>query len=297
MSMRAQFVKTMTSLLDVDPSLVLLLGDIGVHGFRDVFSAHPARAYNIGILEQATVGVAAGMSKSGLVPVVHTIAPFLVERAYEQIKVDFGYQGLRGNFVSVGASYDYAALGGTHHCPGDVSVLLAIPEIDILIPGTAQEFDVLFRENYKNDKASYFRLSERENKESYNVKGGGAVEIQRGRKATVIAIGPTLQHALPAVAGMDVTLLYYTTIRPFDSEALNKAICDNGNVLVVEPFYSGSVSHLIAEAADKKRIRLESIGVPRRYLTNYGGAAEHDKAIGLTSDNILSTLKRLIDDK
>ncbi|MGI0134971.1 MAG: hypothetical protein ACREBW_08460, partial [Candidatus Micrarchaeaceae archaeon] len=143
--MRKQFVETVDKLLDEDERVVLLLGDIGVFGFRNAAKRHPSRVYNIGILEQSSVGVAAGLAKEGFVPIFHSIAPFVVERAFEQIKIDFGYQKLRGIFVTVGASYDYAALGCTHHCPGDVALLKSIPGIDIHVPGASRELSSLLR--------------------------------------------------------------------------------------------------------------------------------------------------------
>src|SRR5580698_9122617 len=134
-NMRKQFVDTIADVMKNDEQLVVLLGDIGVHGFRQVFADYPKRIYNIGILESSTVSTASGLAMAGLIPVVHTIAPFLVERSYEQLKVDFGYQEVNGNFVSVGSSYDYAALGCTHHCPGDVAILKQIPGMSIIVPG------------------------------------------------------------------------------------------------------------------------------------------------------------------
>ena len=160
--MRKQFVKTVESILEKDKKAVLLLGDIGVFGFKKAFELFPDRVFNIGILEQSTVGLAAGLSMQGLIPIIHTIAPFLVERSMEQLKDDFGYQKLGGNFVSVGASYDYAALGCTHHCPGDVGMLKNIPNMEIVLPGTAKEFDILFRESYANGHPTYYRLSEKQ---------------------------------------------------------------------------------------------------------------------------------------
>ena len=99
--MRKQFVSTVEKLLELDNKLSLLLGDIGVFGFRNSLKVNPSRVYNIGILEQSTIGLAAGLSKTGIIPIVHTIAPFMVERAYEQLKIDFGYQKLSEIFTMV----------------------------------------------------------------------------------------------------------------------------------------------------------------------------------------------------
>ena len=93
--------------------------------------------------------MAAGLSKVGLNPVVHTIAPFLIERAYEQIKLDFGYQKLDVNLVSVGGSFDYSKLGCSHHCYNDVSILSHFKRCSIVIPGSENEFLILFKQIYK----------------------------------------------------------------------------------------------------------------------------------------------------
>ena len=95
--MRKQFVQTVEGLLAEDERLVLLLGDIGVFGFRNSLRELPQRVYNIGILEQSTVSLSAGLSMTGLIPIVHTIAPFIVERCVEQLKDDFCYQFARKN--------------------------------------------------------------------------------------------------------------------------------------------------------------------------------------------------------
>ena len=138
--MRKQFIKSLQDILYSDDNTALLLGDIGVFGFRNELKNIPNRVYNIGILEQSTVSLAAGLSSIGITPFVHTIAPFMVERALEQLKIDFGYHGLGGNFISIGASYDYSALGCTHHCPGDILSLSSIPNMQIVVPGTSGEF-------------------------------------------------------------------------------------------------------------------------------------------------------------
>ena len=86
--MRKIFAEIVSELLSMDEKVVAILGDIGVHSFRESFIKFPDRVINIGILEQSMIGVAAGLSKGGMIPIVHSIAPFVIERPFEQIKID-----------------------------------------------------------------------------------------------------------------------------------------------------------------------------------------------------------------
>ncbi len=294
--MRRQLVKSVETVLARDDRLVLLLGDIGVFGFRHALEEYPERAYNIGILEQATVGLAAGLSSEGFIPVIHTIAPFIVERSLEQIKIDFCYQGLGGNFVSVGGSYDYAALGCTHHCPGDVGILKNVPQMQIVVPGHPAEFDVLFQSTYANGKATYFRLSEKSNAVPRNVEFGKASVLRRGTKATVVVVGPLLDDALRACGDMDVAILYYSTVEPFDGQTLAEN-CASRNILLCEPYYSGALDHDVISSVGTGRIRIEHVGVPHVFLTHYGSAGEQDREIGMTWENIRTKLESLLDEQ
>ncbi len=292
--MRKQFVQTVEQLLSCDEKLVLLLGDIGVFGFKRAFEEYSSRVFNIGILEQATISLAAGLAKADNIPIVHTIAPFLVERSFEQLKIDFGYQRLGGNFVSVGASYDYASLGCTHHCPGDVGVLQNIPGMEIVVPGTSVEFDSLFHQAYSNGNPTYYRLSERENSESQSVTFGKACVLQTGNAATIVAVGPVLKHIIPAIEGLNVGLLYYSTVSPFDDLTLRENAAVSGRVLIVEPFYAGTLAYQVMQALKPRPIVVDFVGVPHEFLTNYGHAEEHDEYIGFSSQNIRAKLEALI---
>jgi transketolase len=120
--------------MDEDESVVLLLGDIGVYAFRDTFARHPKRCYNLGVCEQASVGLAAGLAMSGLYPIYHTISAFLVRRAYEFIRLDFGEQYLAGLFVGVGGSQEYKKLGPTHCCSEHLGLMSAVPGMRCIEP-------------------------------------------------------------------------------------------------------------------------------------------------------------------
>lgn len=283
--MRKQLVKTVLEVMEKDIRVVLFLGDIGVYGFREAFERFPDRIFNIGILEQASVSAAAGLAIEGLIPIFHSIAPFVVERCLEQIKVDFGYQQLGGNFISVGASYDYSNLGCTHMCPGDVQVLKTIPGMEIVVPGHPLEFDELFQAMYANKRPTYFRLSER-----YNTQGYVPHDFKSGSSGTVIAIGPMLDRVVEACDGLDVSILYDNNVGPLDGWNLWEG--ENRNIIVVEPFYEGTLVYDVQEMTDMSNIL--SIGVPRRFLTSYGTPEELDKECSLTASQIRDRIREFL---
>ncbi len=291
--MREQMVQTIESLLAQDERLVLLLADVSRSLFKHAFRDHPQRALNLGILEQTMTSVAAGLALEGFIPVLHTIAPFLVERPFEQLKDDFCYQRLGGNFISIGASYDYSGEGMTHQGSGDVQILKSLPGMQIVVPGTAKEFDNLFRESYANSSPTYFRLSTKTNTVDSPVEFGKLTVLKQGYSATVIAIGPMLTPVLSAVEDMDVTVLYCTTVAPFDASTLRQAT-QSSNIVVVEPYYSGVLVPDISLAMQHIPTRIESIGVPHELLTHYGTPEQHDEALGLTPHHIRTRIQRFL---
>jgi transketolase len=154
--MRKQFPKTVLELMDKDTRIVVLLGDIGVFAFKDVMAKYPTRCYNIGICEQSMVGMAAGLAMAGFIPIVHTIEPFLVDRAFEQIKDDFGYQELKGTIVGVDVSTTAPNLGYTHQCPYALEHMAHVQDMRVFEPKDAEEFDKILKENYEG--LNYIRI-------------------------------------------------------------------------------------------------------------------------------------------
>lgn len=109
--MRRRFGKVLSELAKKDPKIFLLVGDIGFGIFDDFRMNHPKRFLNLGICEQSIIGVASGMALQGLKPWVYTITPFLIERPFEQLKLDINQQ--KANVKLVGFA-DYPTLGPTH---------------------------------------------------------------------------------------------------------------------------------------------------------------------------------------
>ena len=109
--MRRKFGKIINELAKKDKKIYLLVGDIGYGIFDDFRREHPKRFINLGICEQSLIGFASGLSLEGLKPWVYTITPFLIERPFEQIKLDIDQQ--KTNVKLVGFA-DYPTLGPSH---------------------------------------------------------------------------------------------------------------------------------------------------------------------------------------
>ena len=109
--MRRRFGKIITKLADQDERIIVLVGDIGYRVFDEFLEKHPRRFINMGICEQSLIGVSAGMALEGLKPWVYTITPFLIERPFEQVKLDIDQQNVNVKLVGYA---DYPTLGPTH---------------------------------------------------------------------------------------------------------------------------------------------------------------------------------------
>lgn len=279
-TMRERFITTTQRLLEREPRVAIVMADISAAAFEAAKRQHPERVINVGIREQLMVGAAAGLALTGMRPIVHSYAPFLVERPYEQLKLDLGHQDIGAVLVSIGASYDWAAGGRTHQAPGDIALLDALPDWTVYVPGHPDEVEPLLRHAVTGDGRVYLRLSLQTNSAPRAVAPGKFDVVRRGARGTVIAVGPMLDRVLEASHGLDLTVLYATTVRPFDTETLLGTL-GRPDFILVEPYLEGTSAHVVSSALTHLPHRLLSLGVTRRELRHYGTPEEHDAAHGL----------------
>ncbi|MEU6915131.1 transketolase family protein [Streptomyces olindensis] len=287
-TMRDRFAPVVSRLLDEDPRVAVVLAEIGVDGFAAAARRHPDRVVNVGIREQLLVGAAAGLALTGLRPVVHTFASFLVERPFEQVKLDLGHQDAGAVLVSAAASFDWPAGGYTHMAPGDVALLDTLDGWTVHVPGHPDEAETLLRHAVAaGDDKVYVRLSVQSNGRALPVDGERFRTVREGRSGVVVAVGPTLDAVLDATEGLDVTVLYATTVRPFDGAALRLATETAGaDVVLVEPYLAGTSTAAANDALSDVPHRVLGLGVGRRELRRYGQPEEHAAAHGLDARSL-----------
>jgi len=286
--MRKTFVATTIELLRADPKTVLLIGDVGTYAFRDAFKEFPGRVFNVGILEQAMVGMAAGWALRGYIPIVHTISAFLVERAYEQLKIDFGYQRLKGIFIGQGGSHDYSGFGPTHHCPADISLIRNIPGFRVFVPGTARETADSIRCAHKLECPSYIRLSERSNAIEHDL---GVTNHTVFDGPSIIIVGPCFDMVLDACARLPVSLYYVNTLPP----VFNRDFNPTTHYVIVEPYYASRLGSDLSNFLWPCPVAVRNFSLPIKFPTCYGKPQDIDESLGFTAENLRNTIMQCLE--
>jgi transketolase len=284
MTMRDRFYRSTAEALVEDDRVAAVFAEIGVAEMP----RHP-RFYNVGIREQLMIGVAAGLALEGYRVVAHSYTPFLIERPYEQIKLDLGHNDIGAVLVSTGASYDAARSGRTHQAPADVALLSALPGWTIEVPGHPDEFEAAFARALAGDDRVYIRLSDESN--TARAPGERITVLRRGSADApfVLAVGPTLSPTLEACADLDATVAYLSRVRPFDDDALRAAVTGT-DVVLVEPYLAGTSTAEVARALSDRPHRLLALGVQNVELRRYGTREQHREAHGLDAAGIRRSL-------
>ncbi|MEU4116357.1 transketolase C-terminal domain-containing protein [Kitasatospora sp. NPDC028055] len=286
-TMRDRFVDVTTRLLDEDPRLAVVLADITAAAFGPAQRRHPDRVVNVGIREQLLIGAAGGLALTGMRPIAHTFASFLIERPWEQVKLDLVHQGVGAVLVSAAGSYDWPAGGRTHMSPGDVALLDTLPDWTVHVPGHPDEAERLLRDAYADgDRNVYVRLSAHQNAVPVAVEPGRFTTVRTGGRGVVLAVGPMLDAVLAATEGLDVTVLYAATVRPFDAAGLRAALGDKPDVVLVEPYLAGTSANEAHAALADRPHRVLALGVPREEHRQYGSIPEHLAAYGLDAASL-----------
>ena len=287
--MRREFAKLCLETVKDDSKSVVMVGDISHFLLRETEQVAPDRFYNIGICEQSMVGMASGMAIECMRPIIHTIAPFLVERAFEQIKNDIGYQNTEVTIVTVGGTYDYSDLGCTHHCYGDVAMMRLIPNMQVFEPSTPQEFRTLFEKTWGNGLPKYFRLSKEQHSQDFEVEPEVMKVVRESKDDRwVFVSGHILDDVLESP---NIGVIYVPTLSSITKEShleISKVIENAKKIYSVENHFTiGGLGDFVSETFN---VVVNRIGLERKFLTNYGNFSNLRRDAGMDRQSIIQKL-------
>jgi len=228
------------------PNLVGLTADLAKSTKIGLFEEkYPERFINTGIAEQNLFGIAAGMAKTGLLPVVSTMSAFASMRAAEQVRTDICYQNLNVKIIATHGGVSFASAGTTHHATEDVAIMRSFANMTVIVPADGIETANAVRASMKHDGPVYIRIGRGfeptyYDNEDYGFEIGKAVEVRDGTDITIIAMGITVLQAAEAADflakndGLSVRVINMHTIKPIDKEAIMKAVTETRRILTVE---------------------------------------------------------------
>jgi len=153
--LRRTFGTIISELADKDDKIYVLVGDIGYRVFDEFREKHPDRFINMGICEQSIIGVSSGMALEGLKPWVYTITPFLIERPFEQIKLDINQQNVNVKLVGFA---DYPTLGPTHAELDGKNLMKLFKNITSFFPKDGKETKKMTNQAYEKYGPAFISL-------------------------------------------------------------------------------------------------------------------------------------------
>lgn len=286
--MRAAFSNALVEAATQDERVVLLTGDHGYALFDEFRKRCPNQYINAGIAEQNMVGVAAGLAKAGLRPIVYGLSAFVPVRVLEQIKIDVCYEKLPVIFTGDGAGLVYSTLGTSHQSFEDIACLRAVPHIEIMSPCDAHELTACMRMALAEAGPVYFRMGKADVGPVHaalpQLQRGALVQVRAGHNSVVlIATGSMVKTACAIGDEIDASVWSAPWIKPLDATQLaGLAATATAFVTLEEHSAVGGLGGAVVEAmAETRPIPVLRIGIGERFSETCGSHAHAMREHGL----------------
>ena len=255
-------------------NLIVLDADLAAATKTGVFKkAYPDRHIDCGIAECNMMGIAAGLSTTGIVPFASTFAMFAAGRAFEQVRNSIGYPHLNVKIGATHAGISVGEDGATHQCNEDIALMRTIPGMVILNPADDVEAKACVKAAYEYNGPVYLRFGRLavpviNDNEDYKFELGKGVVLREGKDVTIVATGLCVSSALEAAEklaadGIDAKIINIHTIKPLDEELIVAAAKETGKVVTVEEHsVIGGLGSAVCDAlAEKCPVPVKKIGV------------------------------------
>ena len=283
--MRTTFVSVLMERAEFDKKIFLLTPDMGFSVFENFAEKYPERFLNTGIAEQNTVGIAAGLALSGFKPYVYSIAPFVLMRCYEQIRLNAAYMKANIKIVGAGGGVAYGLAGATHHIIEDFAIAKVLPNMIVCAPADSVEARQIFEQSVSMESPMYIRLA-KNNEPLVHAPGdviniGKAFTLKRGDDIEIVTTGTITYRVTEWLSdlqeqGISAGLTVFPTIKPLDNEYLDRLSGTKKDILIIEEHnvmggLGESICSYMKQKDAKNRIRI--LGIPDKY-SHYVGSQQ-----------------------
>lgn len=304
--MRNAHLKALYELAGSDPRIIAAISDNGAIVYDQYRADFPKQFINFGIAEATMISGCAGLASCGKIPFAYTIIPFLVMRAYEQVRNDVCLQRQNVKLIGVGGGLAYSTLGPTHHAIEDIAVMRVLPNLSIIVPASPLEVYQATLAAAQIEGPVYLRLEATREPElydsSYQFEFGRGVILHEGDDVTIVAVGSILNDVLQAAKEVAkehirVRVINLHTVKPIDREILIKAAQETRAILTVEEHnitggLGGAIAEVLLESGTLPLV-FERMGLPDQFAQGYGTRAEMKAMNGISPQAIYQKIVRI----
>jgi len=274
-NINAAFAKQLTECARMDRRIVVVDPEVARSTkMREFGQAHPDSFFEMGVAEQNSVGVSAGMASCGLIPFCVSFAPFATMRPFEMIRTSVGYTCQPVRIVGAYAAFTDGKDGATHEAMEDIAQLRTVPNLQIVTPSDANSARALVKASLKNDMPMYIRLENEDvptiYADDFEFEIGKSSVLCEGEDVTIAAYGTAVHRALEAAdilnkSGIRAEVLDTATLKPFDEGTLLKSLRKTGRLVTMEDHtLVGGLGAICAETIARAgmSVRISSLGIP-----------------------------------
>lgn len=304
--LREAYVEFLLKMGGENPNLVVFDADLATStGSRRFADQFPGRFFDCGIQEANMIGVAAGMSSMGMVPIVHSFGAFAGRRAVDQVFMSCAYARMNVRIVGVDPGICAGKNGGTHMSLEDMGIMRTIPTVTILDPCDEGSMRQLLRQAIEKPGVYYIRINRKADLLIYGeddeIKIGKANTLIDGTDVTLISEGSLcVPEAIRASVilkerGISARVIDMATIKPLDANTVRRAARETRAILTIENHnVIGALGSAVAEVlAESGIIPFARIGV-RDAFGQVGTVDDLKKHFHMTADDIVQRAIELL---
>ena len=272
---RESYGNALVELGKVNEKVYVLDADLAGATKTGIFKkAFPDRHIDCGIAECNMMGIAAGLSTTGLIPFCSSFAMFASGRAFEQVRNSIGYPHLNVKIGATHAGVTVGEDGASHQCNEDLAVMRTIPGMVVICPSDDIEVKAAVKAAAEYVGPVYMRFGRSavpviNDTPDYKFEIGRGILLKEGKDVTIIATGVCVCEALKAAEalkqeGIDAEVINIHTIKPLDKDLVLQSAKKTGKVVTVEEHsVIGGLGSAVADVlAESNAAVLKKIGVP-----------------------------------
>ncbi|MCB0511485.1 MAG: transketolase family protein [Bacteroidetes bacterium] len=289
-----------------NPKVVALCADlIGSLKLEKFIEDFPERFIQTGIAEANMIGLAAGLTIGGKIPVATTFANFGTGRVYDQIRQSVAYSDKNVKICCSHAGLTLGEDGATHQILEDIGLMKMLPHMTVVVPCDYNQTRLATKAIFERNGPTYLRFGRPvwpifTEKEDTTFEIGKAQFLSEGTDVTIIACGHLVWHAVLAgqeleKRGISVELINMHTIKPLDVEAILKSVQKTGCVVTAEEHQmAGGLGESVAS------VLIQNYLVPQEFVAvndSFGESGTPDQLLekyGLMPKNFIEKVEKVL---